>query len=1120
VTKGKATGSGRRATAVRASAATHAQYVLRVRMYAARIAWLEGDIRWDAAQKRVVWQLPDKQRFAPEAANLARAEYYLNRIALHPLSATAAFGDSEVWLQKQRAHLELAKRLLTPSPDALSLLRAEAVCLDAITPSSAAEMVKRARASAAYRTETRAALGQLLEDDTLTLPVQRLIALTLGALDRVEGQDASIPVRGDNTVYWRGRNAGLPAAPGLWIALYSAAHEEKIEIADRCEVVRVALEKEALGACCAAPDYVRLLLAQGVAPSAIVSLLEGMLETLPPLSARLRSRRQELPRLPERESPEEAADWQAQRRSVIQELSKILAEYVASAQGNPEAVTCFIHFCRRMLAITRLTPHLPDVVVRPLRAGLKLLPLHRFAWLQLLGNHSALIWDDKCPKPMALLEKQVGWVGQREKAAGDVYRWVERRWVQQGKPALEFLQRHEGNLDFLLQVLEIHWLVTYILSAEWLTPAAYRWIRESLFLLSASEVTDEKPDSEPFWWSLSLFIGNAAAPSSLSLPKLQRLLTPLIRAVISIPSPSLRVHLMDALVGECGLDWEENSRLVGVTRENIAFFRRLLEEGKHAENSLSELIFVGSELKRLVGEGDIALSLELLAPLGEPCNEVSARIRKAALLLRLLVSPAITEAREIFDAVRAHPALLDTIRSDELEEGLSLLEKFTALQEAVRAGFLRQPQRCFNLLRQFAQVKRFGKEDVIRAPLTLLDTSTINEERCETDDAEWQAVLSLTPEIAPLVMRYWYAQWLLGRSAAVPPGLRRATLAVPDRLEGELAYLLEKQKNAEGDERTAAGIAARIGSLQSRLADSERLRQQAATEAQERLETVTQEALLAAAEQQVAACYQARLELLLGPLSATCIFDDNLNNAISMASNIHHNRKLLLRLLRAHAEEPGGARALVEGHPGNSAYRVALAAKGVDVPFWLGEHRRRVTLPGGRRVLLFLEQDPLHVLQMGSYFGTCLSADSFNAFSAVTNAYEQNKRVLYIRDEATGKIVGRKLIGITETNELLGFRLYCTLNSSENEELSKVAQQYLATFAQRCRLPLVDSGTVPTLFAQSWYDDGAVAWADTVSEAQGGEGDEGDAPAGEEIPAGTPLTARPTHSYNKLCLSC
>jgi hypothetical protein len=99
-----------------------------------------------------------------------------------------------------------------------------------------------------------------------------------------------------------------------------------------------------------------------------------------------------------------------------------------------------------------------------------------------------------------------------------------------------------------------------------------------------------------------------------------------------------------------------------------------------------------------------------------------------------------------------------------------------------------------------------------------------------------------------------------------------------------------------------------------------------------------------------------------------------------------------------------------------------------------------------------------------------------NAFSTIANACELNKRVVYARD-GLGRIVGRKLIGVTGEGTLIGFRTYTGLHDEDaNAAVRAIMRHFCVRFAAACHLPLADQGTVPSLFASHWYDDGAVPW--------------------------------------------
>jgi len=134
---------------------------------------------------------------------------------------------------------------------------------------------------------------------------------------------------------------------------------------------------------------------------------------------------------------------------------------------------------------------------------------------------------------------------------------------------------------------------------------------------------------------------------------------------------------------------------------------------------------------------------------------------------------------------------------------------------------------------------------------------------------------------------------------------------------------------------------------------------------------------------------------------------------------VHHNRRILTELLR---REVRGDRSWARGLPANQAFLESLSAHGLDAQAWLLPRSLRLLTRAGR-LLAYVADDPLEVLQMGSLFGTCLSADGSNAHAAVAAAVEVNKRVLYLRD-ARGRVQGRRLLALTREGELLGFHSY------------------------------------------------------------------------------------------------
>jgi hypothetical protein len=106
----------------------------------------------------------------------------------------------------------------------------------------------------------------------------------------------------------------------------------------------------------------------------------------------------------------------------------------------------------------------------------------------------------------------------------------------------------------------------------------------------------------------------------------------------------------------------------------------------------------------------------------------------------------------------------------------------------------------------------------------------------------------------------------------------------------------------------------------------------------------------------------------------------------------------------------------------NRAFLAGLAAAGLKPDEWLAQRSLVIASRSGP-LRASVTTDPLEVLQMGSLFGTCLSAGAFNAHAAVAAAVEVNKRVLYVKDEA-GRVLGRQLLALTQSGELVGFTCY------------------------------------------------------------------------------------------------
>lgn len=190
---------------------------------------------------------------------------------------------------------------------------------------------------------------------------------------------------------------------------------------------------------------------------------------------------------------------------------------------------------------------------------------------------------------------------------------------------------------------------------------------------------------------------------------------------------------------------------------------------------------------------------------------------------------------------------------------------------------------------------------------------------------------------------------------------------------------------------------------------------------------------------------------------------------------VDDNRDLLGQLLREAAKAPGQDVKLTSAK--NRAW-VERASLRIDVAAWLAPREKTLVAPSGARFRITLELDPLEVLRMGIPFGTCLSLeDGCNAASTVLNAFDANKRVIYVRGES-GKVVARKLVALGESFELLGYNLYLSLRGGDEAAIRSAVEAMCLELARDVGTELAGTGAPPKIHEGFWYDDGTVPFSE------------------------------------------
>lgn len=162
----------------------------------------------------------------------------------------------------------------------------------------------------------------------------------------------------------------------------------------------------------------------------------------------------------------------------------------------------------------------------------------------------------------------------------------------------------------------------------------------------------------------------------------------------------------------------------------------------------------------------------------------------------------------------------------------------------------------------------------------------------------------------------------------------------------------------------------------------------------------------------------------------------------------------------------------------NRLFLQKLHEQGIDTVPWTepSEAERHIS-PKNETLFIALEKDPLEILKMGAPFKTCLSPWDFNFFSAVANALDVNKNVLYAKD-IQGNIRARCLIALTDSGEILAFRPYA---HDPDLKFKELVADFLKRLADRMHTVVVDDGRVSELISPEWYDDGSISIGDCFS---------------------------------------
>jgi len=188
--------------------------------------------------------------------------------------------------------------------------------------------------------------------------------------------------------------------------------------------------------------------------------------------------------------------------------------------------------------------------------------------------------------------------------------------------------------------------------------------------------------------------------------------------------------------------------------------------------------------------------------------------------------------------------------------------------------------------------------------------------------------------------------------------------------------------------------------------------------------------------------------------------------ALELLQQAEGNRRGLRRFLRAHlAGDPD----YLLRHPATVAW--ARRHPGIDLATWTRGIDHHFTT-GGRAVSIRLERDPLEVLKLGTYVGSCLGLGGSFACSAAAVVLDINKQVLYARDDRNA-VLARQLVAISDDDQLVPFSVYPLSTAPGLLRAFREVDRQLAAALAIEQVSADQRYSIENILSQEWWDDGA-----------------------------------------------
>ena len=214
----------------------------------------------------------------------------------------------------------------------------------------------------------------------------------------------------------------------------------------------------------------------------------------------------------------------------------------------------------------------------------------------------------------------------------------------------------------------------------------------------------------------------------------------------------------------------------------------------------------------------------------------------------------------------------------------------------------------------------------------------------------------------------------------------------------------------------------------------------------------------------LAALRQAVDRVLSAKVGIESIETPAVRHALAMLEGVGVHRRQLRRMLAAWL---AGDREWTLRHPRTRAWFARHPR--LDRDAWLTGITTHVEIDGLGRVEIKVESDPLEALKLGTYVGSCLGRGGNLEYSAAAVVLDVNKQVAYARD-ARGAVVGRQLLAIAASDELVCFSVY----GAARRELEAAFRAFDKALATKLGVELFSGGAayeIAQVLSHDWFDD-------------------------------------------------